>query len=137
MLDGAKAHRRKVELFIKTVRDAGQPYLAAIRPQNRVLVLETMFFADAKKRNREIVVTEDPEQTSEKVVDLLSARLASVDAAKGHKPDNTHKVTPLKIRKSDAGSTSKSSTKSTAKKSAAKKNTANKARSSSSRREAL
>jgi DNA end-binding protein Ku len=81
---------------------------------------------DAKKKKREIVPTEDAEQTSEKVSDLLAALEASVDAAKKHKPGNTHNVTRLETRKAgDDDDTSKGATKKPSrKKSAAKKSTA-------------
>ena len=176
-----KAERIGVATFVMR----GKQYLAAIRPHDGVLVLETMHFADevrdpakeidqlpaktkvtgkdldmavslvkalttswdpknyrdtytdrveklieAKKKNREVVLPEDTEETSEKVVDLLSALQASVDAAKGHKPGNTHKVTPLKTRKpddeSEDGPTKKTSRRKSGKKSTAKKSTAKK-----------
>jgi DNA end-binding protein Ku len=80
---------------------------------------------DAKKKNREVVPTEDTGEQSEKVTDLLSALEASVDAAKKHKPGNTHGVTKLETRKADAEE------KSSGKKSSGKKSSA---RSSSSKK---
>ena len=198
---GKKAYRLLVQAMDKADRIGvatfvmrGKQYLAAIRPADGVLVLETMHFADevrdpaeeldqlpaktkvgakdlkmavslveslttswepknyrdtyterveqlieAKKKNREIVAPETTEETSGKVVDLLEALQASVDAAKGHKPGNTHNLTKLETRKSDEDTkkgkktTKKTSTskpggkkKSTAKKSTAKKSTAKK-----------
>ncbi|HWM74978.1 MAG TPA: Ku protein [Nocardioides sp.] len=178
-----KAMTKAGRIGVATFVMRGKQYLAAIRPQDKVLVLETMFFADevrdpaeeidqlpartqvsgkdldmavslvkslttpwkpdnyqdtyadrvkklieAKKKNREVVVAEDAEQSSEKVVDLMSALQASVDAAKGHKPGNTHSVSPLKTRKSDTGgqSTNRTKKKSSGKKGTAKKGTAKK-----------
>jgi DNA end-binding protein Ku len=56
---------------------------------------------EAKKKNREIVAPEPAEESSGKVVDLLAALQASVDAAKGHKPGNTHDLPKLKTRKAE------------------------------------
>ena len=157
---GKKAYRLLVQAMDKADRIGvatfvmrGKQYLAAIRPADGVLVLETMHFADevrdpaeeldqlpaktkvgakdlkmavslveslttswepknyrdtyterveqfieAKKKNREIVAPETTEETSGKVVDLLEALQASVDAAKGHKPGNTHNLTKLETR---------------------------------------
>jgi DNA end-binding protein Ku len=179
----SKAERIGVATFVMR----GKQYLAAIRPSadEKVLVLETMYFADevrdpaeemdrlatrtkvagkdldmavnlieslttgwdpknyrdtyterveqlidAKKKNREIVPTEDAGETSEKVTDLLAALEASVDAAKQHRPGNTHNVTKLETRKADAdddgGSDSKKKSDSRAKKTSAKKSSAKK-----------
>ena len=147
----AKADRIGIATFVMR----GKQYLAAIRPAENVLVLETMFFADevrdpgeeldglptrtkvaskdlkmavslieslatswepknyrdtyterveqlidAKKKNREVVVPEGTkEEKSGKVVDLLAALQASVDAAKGHKPGNSQNLAKLETRK--------------------------------------
>jgi DNA end-binding protein Ku len=145
-----KAGRIGIADFV--MRD--KQYLAAIRPHNGVLVLETMFFADeirdphaevenlpsrttprgkdlktavdlieslttrwdpknyrdtytdrveqlirAKKKNQEVVTDQVPEETSEKVGDLLAALEASIDQAKGHKAGNLAKVRKLRTRK--------------------------------------
>lgn len=99
---------------------------------------------DAKRKNREIVVPEDAAQTEGKVVDLLSALQASVDAAKSHRAGNTRDVPKLKTRKpdeSDSGRTRTTSTrkgsgtKSSGKKSTSKK-TAGKRSGASGRRQA-
>jgi DNA end-binding protein Ku len=168
----AKADRVGVATFVMR----GKQYLAAIRPSadEKVLVLETMYFADevrdptdeidqlpantrvggkdldmaislveslttdwdprnyrdtyterveqlidAKKKNREVVPTEDTAGSSEKVTDLLAALEASVDAAKKHRPGNTHNVARLKTQKADEGGGKKS----TGKKSTGKKST--------------
>jgi DNA end-binding protein Ku len=195
----AKAERIGVATFVMR----GKQYLAAIRPYDKVLILETMYFADevrdpveeieqlpaggrvaakdldmavklitsltsewkpqnyrdtytervqqlisAKKKDREIVLPDSTEETGEKVVDLLAALQASVEAAKGHRAGNAHTATKLKTRKADAdakttsrtgakkakkaGSTKPTATKSAAKKAPAKKSAAKK--SSSSRR---
>jgi len=178
----SKAERIGVATFVMR----GKQYLAAIRPSadEKVLVLETMYFADevrdpaeeidrlatrtkvagkdldmavnlieslttdwdpknyrdtyterveqlidAKKKNREIVPTEDAGETSEKVTDLLAALEASVDAAKQHRPGNTHNVTKLETRKADAdddGGSAKKKSGSRAKKTSAKKTSAKK-----------
>jgi DNA end-binding protein Ku len=171
-----KADRIGVATFVMR----GKQYLAAIRPSEGVLVLETMYFADevrdpaeeidnlptkarvggkdldmavslveslttrwnpqnyrdtytdrveqlidAKKKDREIVLPETTEERAEGVADLLDTLRASVDAAKGHKPGNTHNVTKLDTRKRDEGG-DEAAQKSTAKKSTAKKSTAKK-----------
>ena len=150
----AKAMEKSERIGVATFVMRGKQYLAAIRPSDGVLVLETMYFADevrdpakeldnlpkqtkvapkdlemaislveslttkwdpknykdtyqdrvnelidAKKNDREIVREETPEETSEKVVDLLSALQASVDQAKGHKAGNAHRVEKLRTRK--------------------------------------
>jgi DNA end-binding protein Ku len=157
----AKADRIGIATFVMR----GKQYLAAIRPAEKVLVLETMFFADevrdpaeeldglptrtkvagkdltmavklieslttpwkpknyrdtyterveqlidAKKKNREVVLPETTEEASGKVVDLLSALEASVDAAKGHKPGNTQKLATLETRKAEKEPTAKRAT---------------------------
>jgi DNA end-binding protein Ku len=195
----AKAGRIGVATFVMR----GKQYLAAIRPSGdeKVLILETMYFADevrdpakeleslptrtkvekkdldmavnlikslttawepknyrdtytervqqlidAKKKDREIVVPEETEEPEGKVVDLLAALHASVDAAKGHKPGNTRDVPKLETRKSDAKKESgkktaakKSTSKKTASKKSASKKTASKksaSKKTSSRRKA-
>lgn len=140
-------------------------YLAAIRPEEEVLVLETMFFADevrdpveeieqlpaevdlkprdvdmavqliesmatewepqnyrdtyrerlmdlidAKRQGHEIV-SEQPKAQSTNVVDLMEALRASIDAAKGHQPDNASQVTKLATRESSGGDELESKTK--------------------------
>jgi DNA end-binding protein Ku len=149
-----KADRIGIATFV--MRD--KQYLAAVRPHDGVLLLETMFFGDevrnprkevddlptrsaprgkdlkmavdliesmtsrwdpknyrdtyterveqlvrAKKKNREVVTEREPEETSEKVVDLLAALQASLDQAKGHRPGNASKVEKLRTRKATAG----------------------------------
>jgi DNA end-binding protein Ku len=156
----AKAKRIGVATFVMR----GKQYLAAIRPHGKVLVLETMYFADevrdpaaeidqlpaggrvaakdldmavklitsltsewkpknyrdtyterveqliaAKKKDREIVLPESTEETGEKVVDLLAALQASVEAAKGHRAGNARTSTKLKTRKADDESSDSSS----------------------------
>jgi DNA end-binding protein Ku len=153
-----KAMSTAERIGVATFVMRGKQYLAAIRPSadEKVLVLETMYFADevrnpteeidqlpantrvggkdldmavelvrslttewnpknyrdtytdrveqlieAKRKNREIVPTEGTEEASGKVTDLLAALEASVDAAKKHKPGNTHQVTKLETRKAD------------------------------------
>jgi DNA end-binding protein Ku len=85
---------------------------------------------DAKKKDREIVVSESAEERDEKVTDLLSALQASIDAAKGHKPGNSDHVRGIETRKrtdENGKGTKKSSAKKTAsKKSTAKRSTAKK-----------
>jgi DNA end-binding protein Ku len=82
---------------------------------------------DAKRKDRVDVAAERDEEASGKVVDLLAALQASVDAAKGHKPGNTRNLSKLGTRKADEDSEAedrpakKSSKKSTAKKSTTKK----------------
>jgi DNA end-binding protein Ku len=82
---------------------------------------------DAKRKDRVVVAAERDEEASGKVVDLLAALQASVDAAKGHKPGNTRNLSKLETRKADEDSEAedrpakKSSKKSTAKKSTTKK----------------
>jgi DNA end-binding protein Ku len=80
---------------------------------------------EAKKKNREIVVPEDSEQSEGKVVDLLEALQASVDAAKGHKPGNTRDVPKLETRTAEERKPAKKEpaeeTKGSAKKSSATK----------------
>jgi DNA end-binding protein Ku len=152
----AKAERIGVATFVMR----GKQYLAAIRPRDDVLILETMYFADevrdpaqgidqlpakakvgakdlsmavdlvralttswepenyrdtytervqklieAKKKNREIAVPQTPEETEGKVVDLLEALRSSVDAAKNHKPGNTHDLPRLRTQKADDDTT--------------------------------
>jgi DNA end-binding protein Ku len=169
----AKAERIGVATFVMR----GKQYLAAIRPHDKVLVLETMYFADevrdpaeeidqlpaggrvaakdldmavklitsltsewkpknyrdtyterveqliaAKKKDREIVLPESTDEREEKVVDLLAALQASVEAAKGHRAGNARTATKLETRKADKesgdgdGRTRKSSGKSRASK---------------------
>ncbi|MBO0844984.1 MAG: Ku protein [Nocardioides sp.] len=108
---------------------------------------------DAKKKDREIVPTEDEDEDDGRVSDLLAALEASVEAAKQHQPGNTHNVTELGTRKSDARAAAEKSSgrkgtakkgtakkgtakKGTAKKSTARSNTAKKAGSGSTRRKA-
>jgi len=153
----AKAERIGVATFVMR----GKQYLAAIRPHEKVLVLETMYFADevrdpvdeieqlpaegrvaakdldmavklitsltsqwkpknyrdtyterveqlisAKKKDREIVLPESTDEREEKVVDLLAALQASVEAAKGHRAGNAGKATKFQTRKIDGGSDS-------------------------------
>jgi DNA end-binding protein Ku len=87
---------------------------------------------DAKKEDRVVVAAAGEEESSGKVVDLLAALQASVDAAKGHKPGNTRDLPKLETRKADEEPESedrtakKSSKKSTTKKAAAKKTAAQK-----------
>ena len=86
---------------------------------------------EAKKKNREVVVPESTEETTGKVVDLLEALQASVDAAKGHKAGNTHNLAKLETRKADDDSrtekkTTKKASKSSSKKSAATKKSSTK-----------
>jgi DNA end-binding protein Ku len=176
-----KAMEKADRIGVATFVMRGKQYLAAIRPSEGVLVLETMYFADevrdpaeeidnlptkarvggkdldmavslveslttrwnpqnyrdtytdrveqlidAKKKDREIVLPETTEERAEGVADLLDTLRASVDAAKGHKPGNTHNVTKLDTRKRDEGG-DEAAQKSTAKKSTAKKSAAKKA----------
>jgi DNA end-binding protein Ku len=182
-----KAMSNAERIGVATFVMRGKQYLAAIRPgaDEKVLVLETMYFADevrdpaeeldrpatrtkvadkdldmavnlieslttdwdpknyrdtyterveqlidAKKKNREIVPTEDAGDTSEKVTDLLAALEASVDAAKQHRPGNTHNVTKLETRTSDTedggGSDAQKKSSNRAKKRSAKKTSAKK-----------
>ncbi len=154
----AKAMEKSERIGVATFVMRGKQYLAAIRPSDGVLVLETMHFADevrdpakeldnlpkqtkvapkdlkmavslveslttkwdpknykdtyqdrvkklinAKKNDREIVREETADETSEKVVDLLTALQASVDEAKSHKAGNAHRVQKLRTRKAGAG----------------------------------
>jgi DNA end-binding protein Ku len=154
----------------------GKQYLAAIRPRDDVLILETMYFADevrdpakgidhlpakarvaskdltmavhlvealtttwdpknyrdtytarvkklidAKEKNREIAVPESTEETEGKVLDLLTALESSVEAARKHKPGNTHDVPRLRTRKAETSSGRKPAEKSASKTSTAKK----------------
>jgi DNA end-binding protein Ku len=149
-----KAMEKSERIGIATFVMRGKQYLAAIRPSDGVLVLETMHFADevrdpakmldnlpkqtkvakkdldtavklveslttkwdpknykdtyqdrvkklinAKKNDREVVREETPEESTEKVVDLLSALQASVDQAKGHKAGNADRAGKLRTRK--------------------------------------
>jgi DNA end-binding protein Ku len=83
---------------------------------------------EAKKKNREIVAPEPAEESSGKVVDLLAALQASVDAAKGHKPGNTHDLPKLKTRKAeeDPDAEDRTARRAPSKKRTAKKATTNK-----------
>jgi DNA end-binding protein Ku len=186
----AQAERIGVATFVMR----GKQYLAAIRPHDKVLVLETMYFADevrdpaeeidqlpaggrvaakdldmavklitsltsewkpknyrdtyaerveqliaAKKKDREIVLPESTDEREEKVVDLLAALQASVEAAKGHRAGNARKATKLATRKADkesgegtsrtrtsSGKSSAGKKSSTAKKAGARKRAAKK-----------
>ncbi len=81
---------------------------------------------EAKKKNREVVVPDTSEEAaSEEVDSLLETLRASVEAAKGHKPGNTHSVTKLETRKAEED-TKESSNKGSTKKSATKKSSAKK-----------
>jgi DNA end-binding protein Ku len=176
-----KAMQKAERIGVATFVMRGKQYLAAIRPQDKVLVLETMFFGDevrdpskeldqlptrtqvsrkdldmavklitslttqwkpsnyrdtytqrveklidAKKKNREIVVPEEPEEDEGKVVDLVAALQASLDQAKGHQAGNTRNLKKLQTRKADDDGdkpAKKTSRKKTAKKSTTKKGT--------------
>jgi DNA end-binding protein Ku len=180
-----KAMSRAERIGVATFVMRGKQYLAAIRPSadEKVLVLETMYFADevrdpteeidqlpantrvggkdldmavelvrslttewnpknyrdtytdrveqlieAKRKNREIVPTEGTEETSDKVTDLLAALEASVDAAKKHKPGNTHQVTKLETRKADRQDDEDQDGRGGAKKAGGKRSAAKKSR---------
>jgi DNA end-binding protein Ku len=173
----AKADRIGVATFVMR----GKQYLAAIRPRDDLLILETMFFADevrdpakgidhlpakatvapkdltmavklvealttrwdpknyrdtytarvkklidAKEKKREIAVPTSSEETEGKVLDLLAALESSVEAARKHKPGNTHDVPQLRTRKAETSSGKKPAKRSASKKSTAKKSTAKK-----------
>jgi DNA end-binding protein Ku len=185
----ARAMEKAERIGVATFVMRGKQYLAAIRPRDGVLILETMYFADevrepskgidqlpakakvapkdltmavnlvealttswdpanyrdtytarvkklidAKKKNREIAVPETAEETEGKVIDLLAALESSVQAAKKHRPGNTHDVPALRTQKahktrkatSTKAPTKKSPSKKTAKKSPAKKTAASK-----------
>jgi DNA end-binding protein Ku len=181
----ARAMQKAGRIGVATFVMRGKQYLAAIRPRDDLLVLETMFFADevrdpargidqlpaksrvdskdlkmavgliealttkwdpknyrdtytervqklidAKRKNREIAVQPSSEEAEGKVVDLLEALRNSVDAAKKHKPGNTHDLPPLRTQEAGSGGekadTEKSTKSSGGKKSTAKKSTGKK-----------
>jgi DNA end-binding protein Ku len=93
---------------------------------------------DAKRKNREIVVPEDTEESAAKVGDLLTALQESLESAKGHKPGNTRHLTRLQTRKAGQDADrddDRDDGKTTAKKTARKKTAAKKsARKSTAKR---
>lgn len=161
-----KAMTSAERIAIATFVMRGEQYLAAVRPQGKVLVLSTMYFADEvrdpadevelpgrvsigtrdvdmavrliesmtapwrpanyrdtytervealieAKRNDEEIVPESGPEPSAKVMDLLTALQASVDAARKHRAGNA-KAPKLQTRKAGtagtAGKTVKGST---------------------------
>ncbi len=84
---------------------------------------------EAKKENREVVAPQTSDEAEGKVLDLLAALESSVEAAKKHKPGNTHDVPRLRTQKTEDDGEKRPAKKSGVRKSAAKKAGSQKARS--------
>jgi DNA end-binding protein Ku len=96
---GTQVARKDLDMAVKLVESLTTPW----KPKNyRDTYTERVEqLIAAKKKDREIVLPESTDEREEKVVDLLAALQASVEAAKGHRAGNARTATKLETRKAD------------------------------------